>query len=234
MTAGRKTTKPAKKAKKAAKGPAKKQTPIQAPPKVKVPKRGKMPPEDFDHHAELLPGDPDERLVAIAEKGREAAEVDELVAQLSEKFIEAYGRLSQREIAFVKAYVELRSAAPAAVKAGYSKSYAASFAGRLLNKPAIRAIINEVNRVNFSALCVDAMWIQQRLVEEAQFAFEGTTRVKALVALGDIHQIFPAKRIKHSLEHPIVEGLREAMELHDGAGTGLPPPEKPTDGRRAH
>lgn len=212
----------------------KKATPAAAPAKVKVPKRGKHAPEDFDRDSELLEGDPDKPLVDAANRGREAAEVDELVAQLSDKFIETYGRLSQREIAFVKAYIELRSAAPAAVKAGYSKSYAASFAGRLLNKPAIRAIVNEINRVNFSALCVDAMWIQQRLVEEAQFAFEGTTRVKALVALGEIHEIFPAKRVKHSVDDPVLEALRQQLDDHDGAGTGLPPPEKSSHGRRAH
>lgn len=212
----------------------KKATPAKAPPKVKVPKRGKHAPEDFDRDSELLEGDPDKPLVDAANRGREAAEVDELVAQLSDKLIEAYGRLSQREIAFVKAYIELRSAAPAAVKAGYSKSYAASFAGRLLNKPAIRAIVNEVNRVNFSALCVDAMWIQQRLVEEAQFAFEGTTRVKALVALGEIHEVFPAKRVKHSVDDPVLDALRRQLDEADGAGTGLPPPEKSGNGRRAH
>lgn len=229
MTAGRNTDKPAKKqAKRAAKKPA----PAKAAAKDK-PRKGQMlPPRD--EHAELHPDDPDAHLVAQAERGREASEVKDLVAGLSEDIVRQYGTLSKREVAFVEAYLELRHATPAAVKAGYSKSYAHSFAGRLLNKPVIRAVIQEIDRVNFSALQINAQSVIEGLHREAQTAFEGSARVKAWTALGEIFEVFPAKRVKHSLADPLVEALRESMNAADGAGTGLPPPEKDGHGPRAH
>lgn len=230
MTAGRKkTAKPAKKAttkRATGKKPAQK-----APPQVKVPKRT-LPTAPIDPHSQVHPGDPDEALVSAAERGREAAELEELTETLSEATLTAYGGLNPRERAFIKAYIELGAATPAAIKAGYSKQYAHSFAGRLLNKPAIRAVVNEINRVSFSALCVDATWIKRRLAEEAQFAFEGGTRVKALIALGEIHEVFPAKKIKHGLIDPTQKSLADMLDTIDGAGTGLPPPERASHGRR--
>lgn len=226
-----KPTKPGKAAP-AAKG--KKATPSAAPPRVKVPKRTTSPTNaGIDPHSELHPGDPDAAAVAAAERGREAAEANELVGQLSEEVAKQYGTLTAREMAFVRAYLELRHATPAAIKAGYSKSYASAHAGRLLNKPAIRAIVQEIDQANLAALRVTDLWIKQRLVEEAQFAFEGGTRVKALVALAEIHEMFPAKRVKHSADDPLLEALRQHLDGIDGAGTGLPPPTGTGDGQRA-
>lgn len=228
MTAGRKkTSKPAKKAtnKRAAKKTAPKK---QAPPKVKVPKRTAPP---IDPHSQVHPGDPDEKLVSAAERGREAAELKELTEGLSDATVAAYGKLNPRERAFVSAYIELRQATPAAVKAGYSTQYAHSFAGRLLNKPAIRAVINEVDRVNLDALRITDNAIIQRFWEEANFAFEGSTRVTALTKLAELRDMFPAKKVKHGLIDPAQKSLAEMLDAIDGSGTGLPPPERQGNGR---
>jgi phage terminase small subunit len=230
VTAGRKkTAKPAKKAttkRATGKKPAQK-----APPQVKVPKRT-QPTAPIDPHSQVHPGDPDEVLVSAAERGRAAAELKELTDGLSDATVAAYGRLNPRERAFIEAYIELRQATPAAVRAGYSKQYAHSQAGRLLNKPAIRAVINEVDRVNLDALRITDNAIIQRLWEEANFAFESSSRVQALTKLAELRDMFPAKKVKHGLIDPAQRALADMLDTIDGAGTGLPPPERASHGRR--
>lgn len=230
MTAGRKVLKGAAKPK--GKRATKKVMPAEPPAKVKAPRKGAVPP--IDPHSELHDGDPDKHLVDAANRGREAADVKEILEQLSEDVVKQYGKLSKREMAFVAAYLELRQAAPAAVKAGYSPTYASAHAGKLLNKPIIRAVIQEIDRVNLDSLRITGAWVIERLATEALTAFEGGSRVKALIALGEIHEIFPAKRVKHSIEDPAIEELRKALDAQDGAGTGLAPPEGAGHGRRAH
>jgi phage terminase small subunit len=215
VTAGRKkTAKPAKKAttkRATGKKPAQK-----APPQVKVPKRT-QPTAPIDPHSQVHPGDPDEALVSAAERGREAVDLKELTDWLSDATVQAYGRLNPREKAFIKAFLELRQATPAAIRAGYSKQYAHSFAGRLLNKPAIRAVINEIDRVNLDALRITDGEIVRRLWEEANFAFEGPTRVKALVALAELRDMFPAKKVKHGLIDPAHHRRRRHWPATTGA-----------------
>lgn len=174
---------------------------------------------------------PTEAQHRAAERGREADELNQLTS-LSDAMVAQYGRLTAREKDFIKAYIKLRSAEPAAVEAGYSVTYARSHAGKLLNKPSIRAVIDEINARNLDALGIDDAVIKEGLFTEARTAYESSSRVAAWVALAKMNKMFPGKEVKHSLASPLEHALRNALDAIDGAGTGLPRPE-PADGRRA-
>lgn len=229
MTQQKKPAKPAKKktTKGATKKPAAKAAKVRKTGKPTVKPKPQTPAVDPG----VMPAFPSEAQQRAADRGREANELKELTS-LSEAVKSQYGRLTAREQAFVEAYITMRSAEPAAVAAGYSQTYARSHAGRLLNKPAIRAVIDEINARNLDALGITDAVIKEGLFTEARTAFESSSRVSAWIALAKMHKMFPGKEVKHSLASPLEQALREALNAIDGAGTGLPRPE-PADGRRA-
>lgn len=226
MNAGRNKAKPG--TKKASKPAAKKAPAKKAAPKRAEPVRVK-PPRKPDVDPTVMPAFPTDAQARAAEKGREANEEREFTAD-AEK---AYGQLTDYERAFVRAYIEERNAEKAALTAGYSPKFARANAGRLLNKPRVRAVLDEVNRNELRALKRTADGVIERLWNEADTAFESAARVKALQLLGDIFQVFPAKRVVHKID-PGLEEFRRMLATIDGAGTGLPPPDVTGDGHRTH
>lgn len=166
---------------------------------------------------------------AAAENGRGEEDLRELLVKAQE----VHGRLTPLEFAFIREYLVSRNASAAARAAGYSESFAHAKAGQLLNKPRIRAIVQEIDGYNLAALAISPHFIMERLKIEALTAFEGSARINALRTLAELHSMFPPKQIKHDATDQVLKALQAELSRFDGAGTGLPPPRQDPDGQHA-
>ncbi len=77
-------------------------------------------------------------------------------------------KLTQKQILFAKEYLKDLNATQAAIRAGYSKKTAKQIATENLSKPAIAAAIQAGCKKRMDKVEVDADWVLQRLVEEAE------------------------------------------------------------------
>ncbi len=77
-------------------------------------------------------------------------------------------KLTHKQILFAKEYLKDLNATQAAIRAGYSKKTAKQIATENLSKPAIAAAIQAGCKKRMEKVEVDADWVLQRLVEEAE------------------------------------------------------------------
>ncbi|MCP5008128.1 MAG: terminase small subunit [Planctomycetes bacterium] len=77
-------------------------------------------------------------------------------------------KLTQKQALFVAEYLKDPNATQAAIRAGYSKKTAKQIATENLSKPAIAKAIQAAFKKRMDKVEVDAYWVLQRLVDEAE------------------------------------------------------------------
>jgi len=76
-------------------------------------------------------------------------------------------KLTDKQALFVKEYLIDLNATQAAIRAGYSENTAQKIGSENLSKPLVSAAISEAMKERTEALDIDAQWLLQRLVDEA-------------------------------------------------------------------
>ena len=107
-------------------------------------------------------------------------------------------RLDARQAAFCRHYaLEKKSATEAAKLAGYSPSYANRQAAKLVDKPQIKARIEELQRRVDDQFVVTPAQVRRGIYHEAQNADSAAARIRAWELLGKDLGMF-TDRTEHS------------------------------------